>query len=118
MNLKKIKSIIEKLPMFIATTDKKCKPHVIAVTCVKVIDDKKMLITDNYMKTTRKNLLSNNKVEILVYGKGWKGYRIKGKSEYHKSGKWLEKVKAMKENKTHPAKGAIIITASKIEKVE
>ena len=118
MGLKKIKSTIEKLPIFIATTDKRCSPHVIAVACVKVIDDKRMLITDNYMKTTRKNLLSNNKVELLVYGKGWKGYRINGKSEYYKSGKWFDIVKGMKENKAHPAKGAIVVTASKIEKVE
>jgi len=118
MGLKKIKSTIEKLPMFIATTDKKCKPHVIAIACVKVIDDKKLLITDNYMETTKKNLLSNNKMEILVYGKNWKGYRLNGKSQYYKSGKWLDQVKAMKENKNHPAKGAIIVTVSKIEKVE
>ena len=118
MGLKKIREFVEKTPLYIATCDKKCVPHVIAVACVKVIDDKTLLVTDNYMKTTRKNLLSNRKVEVLVYDKSWKGYRIKGKSEYYKSGKWLDAVKSMKENKPHPAKGAILITASKIERLD
>jgi uncharacterized pyridoxamine 5'-phosphate oxidase family protein len=118
MGLKKIKQMIEKFPIYIATTDRNCNPHVIAVACVRVLDDKKLLITDNYMKTTRKNLLSNNKVEILVYDKQWKGCRIKGKSKYYNSGKWLDFVKSMKENKSHPAKGAILVTASKIEKLD
>jgi len=118
MGLKKIKGLIEKTPLYIATCDKNCTPHVIAVACVRVIDDRRVLITDNYMKTTRKNLLSNSKVEVLVYDKQWKGCRIKGRTKYYKSGKWLDYAKSMKENKGHPAKGAIIVTASKIEKLD
>ena len=117
MGLKKIKTILEKIPLYIATADSEGKPHVIAVACVKVIDDKKLLITDNYMKTTRKNIISNGKIEVLVYDRKWKGYRINGKARYYDSGKWLEFVKKMKENKGHPAKGAIIVDVGKIEKL-
>jgi len=77
-----------------------------------------IVITDNYMKTTRRNLLSNGKIEVLVYDKQWRGYRVKGKAKYYNSGKWLEFVKSMKENKSHPAKGAIVINVNKIEKLK
>ncbi|MBN2111496.1 pyridoxamine 5'-phosphate oxidase family protein [Candidatus Woesearchaeota archaeon] len=117
MGLRRIKSILEKIPIYIATSDDRMNPHVIAVACVKVIDNKTFLITDNYMKTTRKNIMSNGKIEILVYDKEWKGYRINGKAKYYDSGKWLKYVKGMKENKGHPAKGAILVTILKIKKL-
>lgn len=116
--LKKIKEFIENSPVYISTCDRKCNPHVIVVACVKVIDDRKMLITDNYMKTTAKNLLSNSRVEALIYNKQWKGCRITGSAKYHKTGKWMDYVKSMKENKGHPAKGAVILTASRISNLD
>jgi len=117
MGLKKIKTMLEKIPLLIATADNKGNPHAIAVSCVKVIDNKRLLITDNYMRITRKNIISNGKIEIVVYDKNWKGYRVKGKAKYYNSGKWLEFVKKMKENKRHPAKGAIIVNISNIIKI-
>ena len=117
MGLKKIKTMLEKLPLYIATASNNGMPHVITVVCVEVIDDKTLLITDNYMKTTRRNIRSNGKIEVLVYDKKWKGYRINGKAKYYNSGKWLDFVKGMKENKRHPAKGAIIVNIMKIIKL-
>ena len=118
MNLNKIKDLIEKHPMYIATSTPKGLPHVIVVACVKILDSKKILVTDNYMTITRKNIIANKKADILIYDKKWKGYNMKCSAKYHKSGKWLDFVKGMKENRTHPAKGAIIFTAAKITKVE
>jgi hypothetical protein len=45
----KIKKIIEENPL--ATVNQKGEPHVIGVASVKVKDEK-IIVTDNYMKTT------------------------------------------------------------------
>lgn len=117
MGLKKIKTFLEKAyPLYVATSDTKGNPHVITVGAFKIIDDKKLLIIDNYMKSTKKNIISNPKIEILVYGENWKGYRIKGSVKYQTSGKWVDMGKEMMKGK-HPAKGALLITAKKIDKI-
>lgn len=111
---KKAKKIIEENYVAFATVDKKCKPNVISVACVKVVDRNKVLITDNFMRHTRENLLINNNVCLAVWNKEEEGYKLIGNAKYFSSGKWLKFVKQMPENKNFSAKGAILITISKI----
>ncbi|MBD3310764.1 hypothetical protein GF351_06105 [Candidatus Woesearchaeota archaeon] len=113
MKLADIRPKIEKSVLYLATSSDH-QPHVIAVACAKVVDDK-IIITDNYMKSSNRNVKSNCNVEILFYYKKWSGYRIQGKARYHKSGKWLDFVRGLRENKKHPAKGAIVVSATKVE---
>lgn len=56
MDLKKIKNIIEKNPVAVATVFDKKFPNAVAVAFVKVVSDKEILITDNYLKQTIKDL--------------------------------------------------------------
>ncbi|HNV97612.1 MAG TPA: pyridoxamine 5'-phosphate oxidase family protein [bacterium] len=115
MNLLKIKNLIEKNPLAFATILNN-KPNVIGVACVKVLDKNKILITDNYMKTTIKNISKNNNVALIVWDKNLNGYKLIGRAKYYNSGKYLEFIKKMKENHGLPAKGAIIVKISKIIK--
>lgn len=114
---KEAKKIIEENPVAVATITKHNKPNVIAVACVKVISKNQVLITDNFMKQTKKDLKKNNKVCLAAWNSKWKGYKLIGKAKYNSSGKWLNFVKKMKENKGLPAKGAILVTVSKIIKL-
>ena len=115
MNLLKIKNLIEKNPLAFATVSNN-KPNVIGVACVKVVDKNKILITDNYMKSTIKNISLNNNVAIVVWDKNLNGYKLIGRAKYYTSGKYFEFVKKMKENRGLPTKGAILINISKIIK--
>jgi hypothetical protein len=110
-----IKKIIEKNPVALATASKDGKPNVIAVAGVKVKDNN-LIITDNFMSQTKKNILTNKSVCLAVWNKE-KGYKIIGNAKYFDSGKWLEYVKTMKENKGYAAKGAIIVSVKKIIKL-
>jgi len=115
----KIKDKIENVIVAIATVNKKGEPHNISVACVKIKDDK-IVITDNYMKSTVENIKNNPKVSLVFwYGKegSEEGYRINGEAKYFNSGKWLEFVKGLKENKDYPAKGAIVIEVNEIKKL-
>jgi len=112
---KNIKKIIEQNPVAFATIGNK-KPYVIGVASCKVVEGDKILITDNFMKTTVKNLLKNNNVALVVWNNRWEGYQFLGKAKYYKKGKWLNYVKKLKENKGLPAKGAIVVKVEKIIK--
>ena len=112
MKLSEVKDLIENNPMALATV-RDNKPHVIAVACVKVVDDK-LLITDNYMNRTIDNIKQNKNVALTVWDKGWKGCNITGEAEYFESGEWLEKVKQDPNNNGMPAKGAILVTVTKM----
>lgn len=109
----KIKKTIENNPVVVATTMKNDKPNAVAVAFVKVVDDK-IIITDNYMNQTVKDLKNNNYVCLLTWDKKWQGYKIIGQAEYFISGKWKKFTENMKENKGLPAKGAILVKVKKI----
>lgn len=66
------------------------------------------------MKQTEDNLRKNNNVCLAVWDKDWNGYKLVGKAKYFASGKWKKFIEAMSENKGLPAKGAILVTVSKI----
>jgi hypothetical protein len=118
---KELKGLIEKEAIALSTSYENGNPHVIFVGFVKVISDDEILITNNYMNETFKNLQKNNNVALAVCNSDWKnnciGYEIKGIATYLKSGKWFDFVKKMPENKGMPAKGAILIKINKIKKV-
>jgi len=116
-----LKKLIEENAMAFATVGEDGNPHCIGVAFIKVVSDNQILITNNYMNQTIRNILRNPNVALAVWNKNWQenciGYLLKGKAEYFTSGEWYEKVKQMPENKNEPAKGAILVTITKIKKL-
>lgn len=111
----KQKKLIESLAMALATSDKNGKPNVVAVACVKVIKPDKLLITDNFMNKTRKNLLENKNVAIAVWSKNEEeGYQFKGKAKYLTKGPYKKMVDEMKESKGLAHKAAVLVTVKEI----
>lgn len=115
MKIEDIKEIIENNPTAFATINEN-RPYVIAVAYVKVKDGK-LIITDNYMKTTIENIKKNNNISLVVWNKKWEGYQVNGEAEYFNSGKYYDFVKSIKENKEEPCKGAIVIKINNIKKL-
>jgi predicted pyridoxine 5'-phosphate oxidase superfamily flavin-nucleotide-binding protein len=114
-----MKKMIEKNALGFATVDKKECPHNIAVAFVKVIDNNKLLISDNYLNETTKNIKENPNVALVVWNKNWMkncvGYELAGNAEYFTKGIYLEMMKKIPENKGEPCKGAIVVTLNKIK---
>ncbi|MDD5043134.1 MAG: pyridoxamine 5'-phosphate oxidase family protein [Patescibacteria group bacterium] len=111
------KKIIENNPVAFGTVDRFSRPNVIGVAFIKVVGENTVLITDNFMKQTKKNLAINKNVCLAVWNKKWQGYKLVGRARYYVSGKWKKFVEEMPENKGLPAKGAILITVSQIIKL-
>ncbi len=112
----KLKNMSENKGIALVSINEDGVPHLIAVAYAKVVDDK-IIITDNFMKTTNENIKRNPKVLLAVWNDEFEGYRIEGTAEYRNSGDWLDFVKNLKENKEMPAKGAIVVTPIKIVKL-
>jgi hypothetical protein len=55
MKVEELKNKIEKATIAVATCDKNCAPHNIAIMFAKVIDNN-IIITNNFMKRTIKNI--------------------------------------------------------------
>ena len=113
-NLNRIKSLIESNPAALATITPDNKPNAIGVAYVKVVSDDEVLITDNYMGQTIKDLSQNNNVCLVTWDENMRGCKLIGEAEYFTEGKWKKYVEEMEENKGLPAKGAILIKVSKI----
>jgi len=112
------KRLIEERVLGFATCDLNNKPNVIAVACVKVVGNDKILITDNYMNKTKQNLTKNNKVAIVVWSKDeGEGYQFKGIAQYITKGKWKKFVEEMEENKGLTAKAAVLVTVDEIHRL-
>lgn len=112
-----LKELIEENAMALSTVDENNHPYVIGVAYVKVVSENQILVTNNYMETTIKNLERNNNVALVVWDKDWNGYQLRGNAEYFTSGKWMEFVKEMPENKDENPRGAILITINKVKKL-
>ncbi|HCX45376.1 TPA: hypothetical protein DGT35_02115 [Patescibacteria group bacterium] len=110
-----IKKIIEENPLALATINKKGEPDIIAVASVK-LKDNKIIITDNYMKTTIENIEYNPNISLVGWNKKMEGYNIRGIAEYFIKGAWIDYVKSIPENKDEPCKGAIVIEIKQYKK--
>lgn len=109
------KKIIEENPIAIATCVFDIPNVSVAAFCK--VEEGKIIITDNYMAKTVAIIQKNNKIELAVWDKDWKGYKISGRASYEISGKWLDYVKNIPENDGLPAKGAIIVTIDNIKRI-
>jgi predicted pyridoxine 5'-phosphate oxidase superfamily flavin-nucleotide-binding protein len=109
-----LKRMIENNPVALATIMPDGRPNVISVAYVKVIDKKQLLITDNYMNQTLKDLQKDPHIVALVWSRDLKGAKMIGTAKYFDRGIWWEQVKRIPANKGFPVKGAVLITIDKI----
>ncbi len=119
-----IKEMVENNPIAFSTADESGGPNVIAVGPVKVVLEDMVLIADNYMYQTKKNLEKNNKVCLGVWDNSlipeeWRGYKLIGTANYFTQKKWREFADKREEfrEKWLMAKGVVLVTIKKIIKL-
>jgi len=113
---KKISDIFENETYHqLATSTKEGKPNICNIGGKYIREDGKIVIVDNFMKKTIKNIQENPEIAILIR-KEKEAYQIKGTAsyfiegeEYEEAFKWM-KLKGDK----YPAKGAIIVTVHSV----
>ena len=96
-------------PAILATISEAGIPNIIYVTCVAAFGDDKIVIADNYLDKTRKNLLSNPQGSVLFMTPDGKAYQIKGTLSYHTEGEIFDDMKTWNPEK-HPGHAAVALT--------
>jgi len=77
------------------TSDKECNPNINTIFWKKILDDKETIILiDNFFKTTKQNVLENEKGCISFWNSETEeGYKIKGVAKYYTEGDIFKKGK-------------------------
>ena len=111
---------IEKDLVFLATTSSEGIPNVVPIGFARPIDDGNILIADNYMKKTRKNIEENPNVALVTKDAQKNPYQFKGPAEIFESGKIFDEVVEWAQNvmsKLNP-KAAIVVKITDVYSVK
>lgn len=109
-----VKKAILKQDVFpVATSNQDKTPNVAYIKYLKVMDDQTVLIADNYLDKTRKNILNNRKVAFVVLDNEKGSYQIKGTAERIEKGLLFDEVQKWVPEKL-PRVAAIVM---KIEEI-
>ena len=76
--------------VFLATATAEGTPNVVPIGFARPIDNKTIMIVDNYMNKTRKNLEKNPKASLVVRDASKAPYQFKGTVEIVESGKYFD----------------------------
>ena len=101
-----------------ATSDLQGKSRAILVE-VNYAKGDRIIITDNEMITTRKNLMKNNQVALLAFEEDYSySLKILGEAEYHTKDKHFDFVKSLESNKNYSPEGAVVISIKEIIEIK
>jgi predicted pyridoxine 5'-phosphate oxidase superfamily flavin-nucleotide-binding protein len=76
--------------VFLATATKDGVPNVVPIGFARPIDSKTIMIVDNYLNKTRKNLETNPKASLVPRDASKCPYQFKGSVEIIESGKYFD----------------------------
>ena len=97
----------------ITTVDKDGIANSIYATCVRMYDNKYIVVADNYFDKTRKNILEGSSGVVLFITKDNKAYQIKGSLEYYQDGELYDFMKSWNPEK-HPGHAAVVLIPERI----
>jgi hypothetical protein len=97
----------------LATADKAGKPNGVPVAIANIVSDEEIMVVDNLMYKTRKNLEENPVAAISYWSpEDHYGYQVKGKTRIETSGERIEAVRKKLKEDGFPMtpKGVVILS--------
>lgn len=106
-------------PLVWIATVAKGEPHVVPVCFVKPVGSDKVLIANNFVAKTAKNIAQGSKVALgaVRFAGGFYGYMLKGSAEVLESGELFESIKKLVEEKTKGKRSPVSAILVYIEKI-
>ena len=99
--------------MIFTTVDPGAEPNSVWVLCVKLLDDKRVLIANNFFNKTLQNIKSGSRGALLMIAPEREAYQIKGSLEYYEDGPVYDDMKAWLDPK-FAGVGAVILNIESI----
>lgn len=96
-----------------ATVDRGGNPNIVWVVCVRIIDDERILIVNNYFNKTLENILSGSMGSLLFIAPEREAYQIKGTLSYHTDDDIYDDMKGWLAP-NFPGVGAVVLTVTEI----
>ncbi len=100
-------------PAILATVDAEGNPNSVYVLSMKLLDDGRIAVMDNYFHKTRENIKNGSRGSFLFLAKPRKPYQAKGPIEYLSAGPVYEGLKAAVDPK-HPRVAAAVLTVEEL----
>lgn len=100
-------------PTVFTTVDQNSIPNSIYATCVKLLDDGRVVIADNYFNKTRANIQSGSKAALLFITDTNKAYQLKGSIQYLTEGEIYDDMREWVDQK-HPRIAAAVLTMEEL----
>ena len=100
-------------PAVFTTVDGQGLPNSVYVLGMKLLEDGRIAIMDNYFQKTRENIKNGSKGSFLFLAKPRKPYQAKGTIEYFTSGPVYEDLKASVDPK-HPRLAAAVLRVEEL----
>jgi len=117
-----VRNLFEKQSLVaFGTGDKQGNPNVVPIFWKKIYDKERILLIDNFMKISTKNLLENNRVCLAFWDiETEEAYKIKGNALYYTEGAMYEEGKNIiqEKNPERVPKGVVEITATEIYNIK
>lgn len=80
--------------MIFTTVDALGEPNSVWVLCVKMLDEQRILIANNFFNKTLENIKNNSRGSLLMIAPEREAYQIKGSVEYYTEGEIFDDMKA------------------------
>ncbi|UXM84702.1 pyridoxamine 5'-phosphate oxidase family protein [Methanococcus aeolicus] len=109
-----MKKSLNEAIVFLGTASKDRIPNIAPMKALKVIDDETVVICDNFMLKTLKNIKENPNVSIATADCRENPFQYKGVAEYHTEGEWFEIAKEIDAQFNKIPKGAIVIKIKEV----
>ncbi|AEH06660.1 pyridoxamine 5'-phosphate oxidase family protein [Methanothermococcus okinawensis] len=113
-----MKKSINEAIVFLATSSKDGIPNVVPMKALKVVDDETVVICDNFMHKTLKNIKENPNVAIATSDCRDNPFQYKGVAEYYTEGEWFEVAKEIDKPFDKVPKGAVVIKIKEIYNIK
>jgi len=100
-------------PVVLTTVDEKVVPNAIYATSVKLLDDGRIVVADNYFNKTRANIKRGSMGSVLFLTKERKAYQAKGSIEYLIEGSIYEDMRQWVDPK-HPRIAVAVLSVDEL----
>jgi len=100
-------------PVIFATVGKDGCPNAIYVTCVGKFAEDTLVLADNYLDKTRRNILGGSRGVMLFMTKEKKAFQVKGSLTYHREGPIFDAMKKWNPAQ-HPGHAAVALHVEEV----